>query len=76
MKIIIESTTKIVELNDVPCRVWEGETDTGVKIFALIPRVAHDQKEPQEVHRQFARELIQSKAPSAEMEAIPARLVM
>lgn len=39
MKITIESTSRIVEANGVTCRVWEGKTERGVPVIALIPRV-------------------------------------
>jgi len=34
MKAVIESTTKITELNGVPARIWEGETESCLK-FSL-----------------------------------------
>jgi hypothetical protein len=40
MKITIESTAKSIELKGVACRVWEGETESGVKILCLIPQIA------------------------------------
>jgi hypothetical protein len=40
MKIILESTDLIVNANGIDCRVWYGETERGVKIEALIPRIA------------------------------------
>ena len=33
----IESTTKIVALNGIDCRVWEGTTERGVPIHCFIP---------------------------------------
>ena len=30
----------MVDVNGVTCRVWEGETEKGIKISALIPRIA------------------------------------
>lgn len=53
MKVTLESTTQIVDVTQLAAgagvaRVWEGETDTGVKVFALILQVAvhnsNDQK--------------------------------
>lgn len=32
MKLTVESTSKIVELNGVLARVWEGQTESGIKI--------------------------------------------
>jgi len=40
MKITIESTTKIVELNGIRTRVWEGKSENGTKVHAFIARVA------------------------------------
>jgi len=46
MKVMLHSTTKIVELNGARARVWEGETEHGVPVMALIPRIqpqTHDE---------------------------------
>lgn len=40
MTLTIASTDRIVEVNGTECRVWEGRTERGVKIQALIPRIA------------------------------------
>ena len=46
MTLIIESTSKIVELNGVPARVWEGHTESGIKVHCFITRVSVEQDEP------------------------------
>jgi hypothetical protein len=79
MKITIESTSKLVELlpsvgrEPVLCRVWEGQTESGIRMTALIPRVmvlaAEDNSE-------FDRELQKTRAPSAESMAIPLRMIL
>ena len=73
MKITIESTTKIVTLDGVACRIWEGETEHGVKIHCFIPRVA---AEPSQDLRQFEAELQEQRPPSFEIEAIPLRMIL
>lgn len=73
MKITIENTTKMVKANGVDCRVWEGETEHGVKIVVLIPRIAV--KEGQDV-KQFEAELQEQRAPSAETEVFPLRMIL
>jgi hypothetical protein len=73
MTITISSTTKVVSLDGVQCRVWEGETDGGVKLHCFIPRVAV--LEGQDVS-QFEAELAVQRAPSTEVEAIPLRLIL
>lgn len=40
MKITLESTREIVNVNGARARVWEGETERGVKIVAFITRIA------------------------------------
>jgi len=74
MKITIESTTKITELNGVPARVWEGQTESGIKVHCYITRVAIDKDEPRV--DEFKNELQEQKVPSAEIEAIPLRMIM
>jgi len=73
MKIIIESTEKIVELNGVPARVWEGHTQSGIPVHCFITRVAVPQGENME---QFDRELRDCAAPSADVAAYPPRLAL
>jgi hypothetical protein len=76
MTITIDSTTKIVEMDGVPCRVWEGETDSGIKVHCYIARVAIDINSPANHVAQFEKELKQRKAPSAVIEALPMRLML
>jgi hypothetical protein len=73
MKITIESTSKTVTLNGVPARIWEGQTESGVKIHAFITRVAVPLDED---HSQFERELQEHRTPSPEVQAIPLRLIL
>ena len=74
MKITIENTEKIVQLNNVPVRVWEGKTDSGIKIHCFVTRIAVSDKEQN--LEQFEKELNQQKAPSEEIKSIPMRLVL
>ena len=73
MKITIETTSKIVEVNGVPARIWEGHTESGIPVHCYVTRTA--------VHRdedasQFERELEAQRAPSADVAAIPLRLIV
>lgn len=72
MKMTIESTTTIVNANGMDCRVWEGETERGVKVQVLIPRVAV--KNGQDTS-QFEAELKEHRAPSADL-AFPMRMIL
>jgi hypothetical protein len=73
MKIKLESTSQIVELNGIECRVWEGTTESGVPLTAFIPRVAvHRDHDPS----QFERELTEQREPRAGVTFWPLRMVL
>lgn len=74
MKLIIESTSKIVQLNGIPARVWEGETASGVKVHCFITRVAIDKDEKRA--DEFERELMEQKPPSASIASFPLSLII
>lgn len=85
MKLIIESTSKIVEVVQegdrvsgrpemrVPARIWEGQTDTGIKVHCYITRVAVGKDQDQS---QFEAELREVRVPSPEVAAIPLRMIL
>jgi hypothetical protein len=73
MRITVESTTKKVQLNGVPARIWEGTTDSGIPVHVYITRVAVEEGQHQE---QFERELDQHRAPSPAVQAISLKLVL
>ena len=60
-------------MNGIPCRIWEGETESGIKMHAFISRVAIGKDENAE---EFDRELQQCAAPSVAVEFIPGRLII
>jgi hypothetical protein len=74
MKVTLESTSKIVEINGVPARVWEGKTESGIDVHCFITRVA--------VHKdddtsQFERELKENTPPrNADVQAYPLRMII
>ncbi len=74
MKLIIESTTKMVELNGVPARLWEGHTESGIEVHCFITRVAAHKDADL---RQFERELAEQKPPTAKLDGIyPLRMIL
>lgn len=74
MKVTLESTTKIVQVNGVYARIWEGETDTGIPVHAFVTRIAAPEKENQE---QFKRELVECCEPRDErIKSYPMRMVL
>jgi hypothetical protein len=78
VKVTLESTTRIVELERagqrMPARIWDGTTDSGIKVYAAITRIA--------VHKdddatQFDRELEACAPPSPlAIEAMPLRMIL
>jgi hypothetical protein len=73
MKATLESTSKIVQVNGVPARIWEGKTESGIPFTAFVTRVMVSRNQD---NSQFETELRETKAPSAESEAIPLRMVL
>jgi hypothetical protein len=74
MKATIESTSKIVELNGVPARIWEGKTESGIEIHCYITRIVKADDEIGD--EEFSKELQWCKPPSPEVEAIPSKLIL
>lgn len=85
MKITIESTDKIVTLvlkgdNEVPARVWQGATESGVPVQCFITRIAPEipESDPNigRLTRQFDVELSRQATPRPTIEAIPLRMII
>lgn len=74
MKITIESTHKIVHLDNVPARIWEGYTESGIKVHCFVTRIAIDKHELRA--GEFEKELQEHRAPSPEITAIPLRMIL
>lgn len=72
MQVQLESTDKIVTLNGVPARIWEGHTAAGVPCHAYVTWIAVSNSVDSS---EFERELQEHRPPSAEIAAIPLRLV-
>lgn len=70
MKITIEPTTKIVHLNGLPARIWEGVTEKGVPCYLFVTRIAVSNDESAE---EFESALEEKKPPSIE---VPLRMII
>lgn len=74
MKLTIESTTRVITVNGVPARVWEGKSEDGIPVYCAITRVAVPEGADQS---QFQRELVQHKLPSdAAVHCFPLKMVI
>lgn len=77
MEVTLKSTDKMVTLvvpgGEVHARIWEGHTRSGIRVHAYMTRIAVKSSEDQ---TDFMAELNEHEAPSAEIAAIPVRLVL
>lgn len=72
MNVQLHSTTKIVTINGVPARVWEGVTEGGINCHAFITRIAvHKNDDASE----FEKELNEVHAPCT-VDSIPLRMII
>jgi hypothetical protein len=72
VKITVQPSPTITELDGVPVRMWTGETDAGVPIILAVHRVIVDERDEQ----QFARQLTTYPPPlelDTELEVLIAR---
>lgn len=73
MKITAESTDKIVRINGVPARVWEGTSERGVPCLLFVTRIAvREDRDAAE----FEAELTEQRPPSAEAAAFPDWMIL
>lgn len=49
MKLTLEPTDRVETVQDTPCRVWSGTTDTGTPVLAWIPTVQPQTHDPDEL---------------------------
>lgn len=77
MTVTLHNTDKLVYLNigggQVPARIWEGETSSGIPCHAYITRiaVANDRDATE-----FEQELLQRRPATPAIAAIPSHLVL
>ena len=80
MKITLENTDKVVTFMvagaEVPARIWQGETETGIPVQAYITRIAPEISPSDSRIQQFAAELQETAAPRPTVTAIPLRLIL
>lgn len=84
MKVTLESTTKIVELNSqdgvMLARVWQGETESGVPVQAFIiriaPEIAQGHPDIDRLTVEFESELQRQADPRPSVQVIPLRMII
>ncbi len=75
MTITISPTAKIVQINDVPARVWQGHTNDNVPVTAFITRISpdSDQESDQNAFREALQETV---SPTSRVQSIPLHLIL
>lgn len=84
MRITIESTAKIVTLvvdgHEVPARVWQGLTESGIPVQCFITRIAPEisKSDPRidDLTVEFEVELKRQADPRPTVAAIPLRMIL
>lgn len=76
MTITITNTSKVVDLNGTPARIWEGQTESGTPVMCFVTRIAPTIPTDDPRQAEFFRELTETRAPSPAVEAIPLRLIL
>lgn len=74
MKVVLESTSKQVMINGLPCRIWEGQTAEGIALHAFVALIGT----PEAEHLgEFDQSLNVSPAPRDEnIAAYPEKLIL
>jgi hypothetical protein len=74
MKVTLQSTDRIVNVNGVDGRVWEGTTDSGIEVIAVVTRIAAPKHADLS---QFEAELQETVPPSDRATTVfPLRMVL
>lgn len=81
MKIMLQSTTKIVELvtdkgSVVPARVWEGTTESGIPVHCFVTRLAPTIPVGDPRQREFQEQLQECEAPTTDVASYPLRMIL
>jgi len=84
MRIRLESTSKIVSLRidgvDVPARMWQGTTESGIPVHAFVTRITPDipitDPDIDALTAEFDADLQRTAAPTVVVAAMPSRLIL
>lgn len=63
MKMTLCSTSRIIDVNGIQTRLWEGTTEKGIPVHCLVVRIAANTDANQE---EFKNDLQECKPPSDE----------
>ncbi len=73
MRTTIENTDRITMVNGVPVRIWEGKTETGIPMIALIALIAANKDSD---CSQFEEELSEVSTARVDMSPLPPGIIV
>lgn len=76
MKAALSPTDRITEVNGVPCRVWQGQTDLGIRFHAYVVLVAVEKSQDCAEFEKALKEVEVPRPEVAELAAIPLRRIL
>lgn len=76
MKVTLHSTSAMTMIGDTKARIWEGETENGIKCFAAIAVIGHH-KDDDHRNEEFTQSLMEVEPPSERaIQAFDARYIL
>ena len=75
MKITVQNTEQVVNLNGVPARLWVGETDSGIPVHCFVTRISPQTEDGDDI-TQFELELQETPPPKTPITAYPLNLIL
>lgn len=72
MRMTVDSTSKMITVNGIPARIWEGTTEKGSRVVAFVMRVTAMGEDDGE----FVRDLLEVVAESPDVGVFPDRVTL
>lgn len=73
MTVTLHNTEHIVSINGTNTRVWEGETDSGIRVTCFVALIAVKNEDDQ---KQFGDELKEVTPSSDTVRSFPLRMIL
>lgn len=70
----IHSTQEITQINGVPARIWEGESERGAPVIVFVTRIAVREDLGEAAHAEFLAELEEHTPPSPDAGGWPRKM--
>lgn len=76
MKATLEPTDQITQVDSIPCRIWQGQTDLGVRFFAFVALVAVEREQDCAEFERFLKEVAVVRQEIVQTAASPLRRIL